>query len=269
MKLALLLSQALTFAEQPDIYLETVGKITPEHNWSFYAPHENEHVVNQYVANQVNKRGGIFIVIRQKGQRLIELTIDNKVISVDPNRIFTDLGRQATIKKLNPSLPPQSLTFNKALIRSKKLSLFVLTTMGGEKNKRTWVAIHNNTNGYAKDGKNGLGNVSIIRYQKKLDNGAQYLIDVAGHKSKDEDDLFFVTDANDFNAMDKRGWNAVLQNPSVAHDIDEDDGSLSVYAEMKGFRYINVEAERKDKLFGEDHLEVQTKMVNFTFDLLQ
>ena len=266
--LLLLLSQALIFPQQTDIYLEVVGDANSNPNWAFFAPHENEFVVNEYVAKQIGDKGGVFVVMRQDGERLIKLQIDQTIVEVDPNRIFTHLGRTASIKKLNPDLHPQSKIYKQATERAKKLSKFVLTAMGGDTKPKTWVAIHNNTNGYDDDGKNGIGTISIVRYQHKLDTGAKYLIDVAT-STNDEDDLYFVTNRHDFEAMKDNSWNVVLQNPDVAHDADEDDGSLSVYAEMKGFRYINVEAERSSNGFGENHYQIQKQMVDFTFSLLE
>jgi hypothetical protein len=49
------------------------------------------------------------------------------------------------------------------------------------------------------------------------------------------------------------------------HDIYlENDGSLSVYAQMNGIRYINIEAERAYQGKGDDHLPMQIKMLNYT-----
>lgn len=262
------LSSALTFPQQSDIYLEVVGSNNDAKDWAFFAPHENENVANQYVAGQIIAKGGVFVVLRQNGERLITLEIDNKKVVVDPNRIFTEIGRFATIAKLNPNIAKQPTLVAKAEQRAKQLSEFVLETLSGKEPPNTIVAVHNNSNGYTGDNKHGIGNVSIIRYQSKLTAGAQYLIDVAKGQH-DEDDLYFVTNTADFNQMKSSGWNAVLQNPEVAHIPEEDDGSLSVYAEMKGYRYINVEAERITDGFGEDHLDVQMKMVDFTFALLE
>ncbi|GHF83349.1 hypothetical protein [Thalassotalea marina] len=262
------LSSALTFPQQSDIYLEVVGSNNDAKDWAFFAPHENENVANQYVAEQIIAKGGVFVVLRQNGERLITLEIDNKKVVVDPNRIFTEIGRFATIAKLNPNIAKQPTLVAKAEQRAKQLSEFVLETLSGKEPPNTIVAVHNNSNGYTGDNKHGIGNVSIIRYQSKLTAGAQYLIDVAKGQY-DEDDLYFVTNTADFNQMKSSGWNAVLQNPEVAHIPEEDDGSLSVYAEMKGYRYINVEAERITDGFGEDHLDVQMKMVDFTFALLE
>jgi len=263
--IALLFSQALLFPQQHDIFLEVVG--TPEDKpWAFFAPHENERVVNQHVAKQILKHGGVFVVLRQNGERHIQLNIEGQIFEIDPNRIFTDLGRRATLAKQNPNLAKGSKLYDKALARTEKLANFILDSMGA-KQATSWIAIHNNTNGYDNDGHNGRGTISINRYEKKLATGANYLIKV-NNSGVDEDDLFFITKPEDYVAMSDANWNVVLQNPAVANDPSEDDGSLSVLAEKHGKRYVNVEAERADNGFGVDHLEVQKKMVDLTFNLL-
>ena len=298
--LLLIASQALSFPQQNDIYLEVVDahidsmQVENEvsHQWVFFAPHENEFVANQYVAKLVQKKGGKFVVLRQRGSRYIALVFANKTLYIDPNRMFTEAGVRASLTKLNPKTVVDSELFIQAVARATLLGKFVVKQLGGvhlntkANINKTWVAIHNNTNGYEGDGKSGVGDVSIIRYQSKLDGGALYLIDTANYavvnhathnkvntKFCDEDDLFFVTDRQDFKQMQKHHWNAVLQNPIVVIDPEEDDGSLSVYAQMHGVRYINVEAEREltlptGKIFGENHLLIQQKMIDFTFELL-
>ncbi|MGL1958418.1 MAG: hypothetical protein OCD00_13995 [Colwellia sp.] len=266
-ELLFVLSHALVFPEQKDIYLEVVGQNKSTEHKIFFAPHENEHVSNNYVAQQVLVYGGKFLVLRQRGQRLIALKIAQQEVFIDPNRMFTDLGIKQSIKKLNPNLNLQSMIYKDAIKRAKLLGQFVITSLGGLNTKNTWVAVHNNTQGYTGDGKGGVGNVSIERYQKKLANGANYLIAVSQLRG-DEDDLFFVTKKSDYAQITANQWNAVLQNPRVTTDIDEDDGSLSVYAQMHNIRYINIEAEVQQGNLGEDHFSKQKQMVDFTFSLI-
>lgn len=262
---ALLFMQSVLFPPQQDIFLEVVTGAQSQ-PWVFFAPHENEQVVNQHLSDRIREHGGVFVILRQHGERHIQLNIDNKLYEVDPNRIFTDRGRQHTLSRLNPDLTADSEQYHKALARAESLADFILKTMDAEQ-ATSWIATHNNTNGYTGDGNNGRGTVSIKRYQKKLDSGANYLIQV--HDANiDEDDLFFVTEASDFAIMADANWNVVLQNPNVAVDPLEDDGSLSVLAEMRGKRYINIEAERCDDGFGEDHLAEQKAMVDLTFQIL-
>jgi hypothetical protein len=263
---ALLFSQAVFFTPQPDIFLEVVTGENDQ-TWAFLAPHENEHVVNQHVADKIMQHGGTFVVLRQHGTRHITLRIDGKEYEIDPNRIFTDRGRQNTLSRLNPELDRSSDIYEVALNRTEQLADFIMTTMNANQ-ASSWIAIHNNTNGYDNDGKDGRGTISIKRYQKKLAEGANYLIKV-NDAGIDEDNLFFITEPSDFLAMSDANWNVVLQNPEVANDPNEDDGSLSVLAEMRDKRYVNIEAERADTDgFGEDMVDEQKQMVNLMFELL-
>jgi len=259
-------SLAVVFPEQDDIYLEVVGHENSANEQVFFAPHENEHVINQYLAEKVIQEKGKFLVLRQAGQREISLNIDNQNILVDPNRIFTVKGIKDSIKKLNPLLAISSTDFQQAVNRSYTLGQFIVTKMGGLNKQKTWLAVHNNTQGFKDDGKGGIGNVSMIRYRYKLNSGAKYLSNLTPLVG-DEDDLFFVTNKQDFMQMQSKGFNAVLQSPIVTSDIEEDDGSLSVYAQMHDMRYINIEAERKHQGIGEDHLSMQIKMLNYTLSL--
>ncbi|WP_339721272.1 hypothetical protein [uncultured Paraglaciecola sp.] len=260
----LLLSQVVVFPSQHNIKLEVLGHTSEAPNWSFFAPHENENVVNDYVSQQILERGGVFVILRQKGKRLLRLDIKPFEVKIDPNRIFTKKGRRNNIIKHNPRLRTNTYVFHRAMRLSEALANFIVKTMGGTDTSRTWVAIHNNTHGYLGDNKQGIGNISIVQYQQKLAEGAAFIKAVSLHKG-DEDDLFFVTEQQDFNAMDQNGWNAVLQHPQVVTDPTEDDGSLSVYAQKLGIRYINIEAERATGNFGENHLEEQQQMVDYVF----
>lgn len=263
--IALMLLQNIVFPQQPNISLEvTTSEI--QKPWAFIAPHENEHVVNDYVAQKILQHGGVFVVLRQHGERHIQLSVNGKIYEADPNRIFTNKGRVATLRRLNQDLTIDSPNYKMALSRLEALAEFILDTMQAGQSS-SWIAVHNNTNGYDNDGKNGRGTISIKRYQKKLDEGAQYLIDVFD-AGKDEDDLFFITEAEDLVMMESAKFNTVLQNPLVATDPNEDDGSLSVLAEMQGKRYINVEAERADNGFGSNHEVEQKEMVDLTFKIL-
>lgn len=259
-------SLAVIFHEQNDIYLEVISNENTASRLVFFAPHEDEHVANEYLAEKIIQEKGRFLILRQAGQREISLTINNQKILVDPNRIFTFKGIKDSIKKLNPELPISSNDFQQAVKRSQALGQFIIAKMGGLNKQNTWLAVHNNTQGYKDDGKDGIGDVSMIRYRHKLNTGAKYLINLTPLIG-DEDDLFFVTNKHDFLQMQSKGFNAVLQDPIVTSDIEEDDGSLSVYAQMNGIRYINIEVEREYQGKGENHLPMQIKMLNYTFSL--
>lgn len=263
----LLLSQIIALPEQPNIKLEIIGQASDNPNWAFFAPHENENVANDYVIQQIQQHGGVFVILRQEGKRLLHIDVDPFQVKIDPNRIYTEQGRRKNIIKLNPKLRSNTYVFQRAMRRSADLAQWIVSALGGADSARIWVAIHNNTEGYKGDNKQGIGDVSIQRYGYKLAEGASFLMMVSKQQG-DEDDLFFVTEKRDFIAMQRFGYNAVLQHPQVVSDPLEDDGSLSVYAQKQGIRYINIEAERSTADFGNNHLAEQKQMVDFVFSLL-
>jgi hypothetical protein len=257
-------NEPLPFPKQPDIYLEIVEHPRFRKELYFFAPHENENVVNEYLKEQVLRRGGRFVILHQHGERNLQLKFGDKIYMVDPNRIFSKHGVVASLQGLNEGFTPQDKMFRKACQRALRIGKFIRKRLGRVRSGRTIIAIHNNTDGYDNDGKGGVGTLSIERYRKRFKSGALYIKDV--HVGEDdEDDLFFVTDPRDFDNMKADGWNALLQHPQVAWIDDEDDGSLSVLSEKRGVRYINIEAQRKE---GDNHLEVQKKMVDYVYDLL-
>lgn len=256
--------ETVDFPPQKDIQLEIHGVDRPANGVYYFAPHQDEHVINRYLIKKVKRRGEKFIILKQAGTRHIILRLEGQEIELDPNRMFTPKGVAKSIRRLNPGLDANAAIFDLAVNRGVKLGMFVIARMNQLKDKhQTIVAIHNNTEGYDNDGKGGIGTVSIHRYKSHLDRGLKYLADVNISTRHDEDDLYFVTLRSDFEYLKKRNFNLVYQNPDVKIIPDEDDGSLSVFAEMKGVRYFNVEAQRDP-----DHFRRQKKMVKALFKLL-
>lgn len=253
----------LEFPQQRDIQLDIYGPNQPGNKVFYFAPHQTEYVINDYLINQLPKRGGKFVVLRQSGLRYIFLRIDGRSLAVDPNRIFTPRGARSSIEKLNPKYLREPEVINKAVERANQLAVFIGEQLGGIKPGVVIIAIHNNTDGYDGDGKDGEGTVSIVRYSKKFGAEKANYIETLFTGKEDEDDLFFLTSPLDFRYFSERGFNVVLQHPQVATLESEDDGSLSVFCEMKGVRYINVEAQRDP-----DHKRAQKKMLKAVFELL-
>ena len=246
----------ISFPEQPDIKLEKIsGK---GHKVVFFAPHENEHVIEDYLKKTVPDIKANFYILRQNGERHLTLKLPDGDIVVDPNRIFTPEGTEAAIRKMNPTTNQNVALLAQSMQRVDRLRDFLLNTMGLSKKKPVVIAIHNNTDGYDDDGKGGEGTISIVRYQKRFEAGAKYIKRV-NVGSGDEDDLIFLTHSSDFRYFRNLGYNLVQQNKDVAVIPGEDDGSLSVWAAKKKIRYLNLEAQRKE---GDDHTLVQRQMVD-------
>ncbi|CAM2010907.1 hypothetical protein [Acanthopleuribacter pedis] len=257
--------ERLPFPDQPDIYLERFQKPDRPTRVFFLAPHENEQVVNDYLAKKVLKEGGCFLILRQRGQRHLFLKVGDAEYEVDPNRIFTPVGAESSLRRENPGLKEQPALLAQAVARAVAVGDFIKSHMNDLRRGSIIIAVHNNTDGFDDDGKGGVGTVSMVRYQKKLDTGAGYILKLH-HGTHDEDDLFFITKKRDFKKLRRLGYNLVLQHPRVAVDPDEDDGSLSVLSEKRGLRYLNIEAQRRE---GCDHLDVQQKMVDQVFRLVR
>lgn len=252
------------FLQQPDIYLEVhEGKASP---LVFFAPHENEHLINPTAIDEVQQHGGRLLIMRQAGKRLLELTFKEGNAWLDPNRMFTADGVRSSIMRENPDI--SATLAEKAIARGVQIGRFALAIMALD-SKSIIITLHNNTPGYDNDGKGGVGTVAMGRYQKLAEKGAYFLEDL--HIGRhDEDDFFFITDRRDFEHMKRDNWNLVLQNPGVATRRDEDDGSLSVYAAQIGLRYFNIEAQRKnDDGSGEDHVAEQQAMFAYLMNYLR
>jgi hypothetical protein len=101
------------------------------------------------------------------------------------------------------------------------------------------IALHNNTPGM----------YSALSYAAK-GNLARDAEDVFIRDGSDPDNFFFVTERLVFEALKRRGYNAVLQDNRRVTD----DGSLSVYCGRANVRYVNVEAEH-------GNLKEQTQMI--------
>jgi hypothetical protein len=225
------------FPPQPDIQLEIFQN--QSNGVVFFAPHENEFVLHTTLVNYVSMHEGTYLVLRQNGLRHLTLRLGSYRFEVDPNRLFTPRGIRNNIRALNPQFPEGLIPEATAL--TLQVTEFLLRHLR-EGDVRVWVAIHNNLDGFEGDGRWGRGTVSIWRYLEKMSQGAGFLADLhAG--AGDEDDLFWTTTREDFEALSLAGHHVVLQSPSVAVEEQEDDGSLSVYAAMQGIRYFNCEAQ--------------------------
>jgi hypothetical protein len=258
---ALLLAQAVfAFPEQSDIQLEH-AHLAAKPRLIFFAPHENEKVVNSYLTQALQGRAASFYVLRQQGERELVLRFPSAEVAVDPNRIFTPAGASASLLKTNPQLNEGDPLFHLALQRCNALAGWLLHSMRLPDTRLVVAAIHNNTDGYDQDGRGGEGTISMLRYQQRHQAGARYIGKLALAANQDEDDLIFLTHAGDFRHFAKAGFNVVLQHRQVAWLPEEDDGSLSVWAAKSRHRYLNLEAQRKG-VGSEDHLIQQQAMVN-------
>ncbi len=135
---------------------------------------------------------------------------------IDPNRMFSRVGAEASLKRLNPSWDAAQITpVLDFLDKHRDELLKPLTPPPGG----LIIALHNNNEGY---------NVN-----EELTDSDRTSI----KQPKQPHEFFLCTDAADFEMIAKSPYNVVLQNKKPASD----DGSLSRLAAARGIRYINLE----------------------------
>ena len=182
--------------------------------------HDNEGTSVDAALDVVRERGGRVVELVHSGERNLDFRAGGEPFTADPNRIFTDAGRRRTLAALSRDAPAARAAL--AAFADSLLALYTERPVG------VVVTLHNNTpDGYS---------------ARSYEPGGEYAGDAAAvtvHPGTDPDDFFFVTSRALYDALVRRGFNAVLQDNAAATD----DGSLSVWAARQGVPYVNVEAE--------------------------
>jgi hypothetical protein len=192
--------------------------------------HNNELTSIKAIKQVLPKASGKYLGLLSGGTREVNLTEKGKIISFDPNRIFTKTGIKKTLE--NYSCYSES-SFKLVESLSNELLRYFSKA-------KLLVAVHNNTDG-------GFSAASILDDMKtKKDTKDIYI-----NPLKDKDDFYYVTEKSKFDYFKSKGYSVVLQdNKNV-----EDDGSLSVYCGRNNVSYINIECQN-------DHLDEQIKMID-------
>jgi len=193
---------------------------------TFVNLHDNENTSVKAAFIVIDSIGGRIIQLQHTEERNIQFNLESVKYEFDPNRMFTDLGAEETLKRY-------SKMSGKAHKSIRALAKRVVDSL----DQRMIVTLHNNSE----------DNYSSLSYLDEYKNDA---VEVYINPDKDPDDFFFVTTKELFDAFKKLGYNTVLQN----NDTMTDDGSLSVLAGQQDIPYINVEAQH-------GHLEEQVKML--------
>jgi len=218
------------------IKVQTVCFNQCDTNITFINVHENEATSVEAAKQFLKDHGGNLITLKHSGNRNLSFSLKNKVFSVDPNRMYTDSGRKASMKALGDYK-------HYAAVPVKRFAEQLLTNFID--GKSLVVALHNNTD-------SAYSILSYINKELEGNNAA----DVYINDTMDTDDFILTTDNRIFDSLKVRGINVILQSKNAL-----DDGSLSVYAEKNNISYINVEAEH-------GHVEEQLRMLQALKDVL-
>ena len=188
---------------------------------AFLVLHANERTAVEAGLEVLRTRKGRLVELQAQRRRLVTFELDGQTWRLDPNRIFTEAGAEATLQEHSGSAPPE------VLAEVQKFASAVLATFEVG-SLQTIVTLHNNSE----------GEYSAASY---LPEGELALDAAAVHlpPEADPDDFFFVTDPDLYAGLAEEGFPVVLQDNERAAD----DGSLSVWAARQGVPYVNVESQ--------------------------
>jgi hypothetical protein len=211
------------------------GKL--ENNAIFLSLHDDENT-SVIAFNEVSQSidNPVLIELQQSGSRFIKYGYNGLDYLIDPNRIFTEIGINNTLKKNNKTVPAE------LKVALKKVSIQLIDLILPKDKKKYIVAIHNNSN----------DNYSAKSYVGSNDAEKIYM-----NPSEDPDDFFFVTNLQDFEFFKTKKRNVILQSLKAL-----DDGSFSIYCARINQPYINIEAQ-------EGHKETQKLMIKEAYQLIQ
>lgn len=185
----------------------------------FIALHHNELTSVQAAKKILQSEGGFLIELENKGKRNLRFRIGNYYYTVDPNRIFSKEGIEASMKELGRF----SLTASREVEKLGKRLIQLLP-----ENPVCVIALHNNTN-------DGFSVNEYLNGEKRGKDAAK----VNANPDQDPDDFFITTDPYLYQQFILKKYNAVLQDNKNCNQ----DGSLSVYCGKNSIRYVNLETE--------------------------
>jgi hypothetical protein len=194
--------------------------------------HDDEDTSVKAGINSVERQGGRVIELVHSGARLIKFKLLGGEYQFDPNRMFSDPGIEATLRK-EGAFTPEAQTAVKAFAHA------FLEKFGIER-EPVIIALHNTVDGL----------FSVESFAPDGEYGAD-ISDFHITAQRSRFDFFYVTDQVFFDYLRDRDFNVVLQNNMAV----KDDGSLSVHCAKLGIPYVNIEAEMT-------HFEEQMKMVS-------
>lgn len=185
--------------------------------------HDNEFTSLAAAHEVVKKTGGLIIKIENKGQRVIRFNKKGIRYGFDPNRIFSPIGIEQTLR--------DNRRYSKdAAIEIEKFGKEILKKLS--ENYTCIVALHNNYDGA----------YSVNSYlpggERSRDAKAVY-----ADSLQDTDDIIFTTDSVLYSAMANRKFNSIWQDNEKA----KRDGSLSIFCGENNFRYVNIETQHGRK----------------------
>jgi hypothetical protein len=226
---------------------------------TFVIPHHNEQVALKTTKEAVERNGGRLVEIESlddSGTPIRRLRFNFKGIaySVDPNRIYTENGRQCS------GLPAEVNVAVKAFAGELLKIILPPGDIDSQGTKAPLVAVHNNGDVGDKSVSERFADLTATAFVRNgwsqdLPHGS-FADQAAGvflsNTEPDEDNFVILSTTKYLGDFAERGFNTVVQKPVVElwdKKCSVDDGSLSVYAAQQNIEYICLEADIKGGAF--------------------
>ena len=173
--------------------------------------HGNEETARQVLTAHMRAHQGIAHVIEGQTRHV---PIEGG--QIDPNRMFSRIGAEASLRRLNPEWDAERIGMALAVLDRgrERLVKALFPPPGG-----LTIALHNNSQGYSVRDEQPISDAESIR------------------EPRNPRAFFLCTDESDFEKLAASPYNAVLQKKAPP----QDDGSLSRLAAARGVRYVNLE----------------------------
>jgi hypothetical protein len=173
--------------------------------------HGNEESAREVLLRYMRNHEGIAYVVENHTRN-----VPVAGLQVDPNRMFSRVGAQASLKRLNRDVSDRAVDRALAeLDRGREHLIRELTPPRGG----LTIALHNNAAGYSVTDEVPISDETSLR------------------EPRNPHAFFLCTDPRDFEKLRQSPYNVVLQYRAPKTD----DGSLSRQAAARGFRYVNLE----------------------------
>ncbi|NJM54142.1 MAG: hypothetical protein HC846_12620 [Blastocatellia bacterium] len=219
-----------------NLYENAGSKVT------FFSPHHNEQIARNLAKEFVEKKGGRLVEIESldtkgKPSRYINFKANGKTFSLDPNRIYTENGRNCD------SLPAEI----DLLVKDFADKLLKLIFADGK--ERFIVAVHNNTDVDSKEEHAKQGDLTALAFVKTAGHGtfqSQAEGAFLSNLENDSDNFIFLSSAKYLGFFVEKSFNVVVQksaNKLRSTGCNVDDGSLSVFTAQNNIQYICLEAD--------------------------
>ena len=173
--------------------------------------HGDEETARVVLERHMQTHDGIAYIIESRTR-----TVMVEGLTLDPNRMFSRVGAEASLRRLNRDAAPAQVERALAVLdrgREKLVRAFT-PPRGG-----LTIALHNNARGYSVEEEVAISDA------------------VSLHQAAEPHAFFLCTDPRDYAVLKTSPYNVVLQQKAPPTD----DGSLSRLAAARGWRYVNLE----------------------------